>query len=142
MAEQHTRLSVTGMSCAGCVSAVEDAMSAVPGIDKAVVNFAEHTATYTGTAAEKEVLEAIKSAGYGAAVMRGLSDEREKEQAELAFYHQLLRKTVVAGLVALPLFVAGMSGWLPPVTTSSGQVFWLITGALTLAVMIYSGGHL
>ena len=141
MAEQHTRLSVTGMSCAGCVSAVEDAMSAVPGIDKAVVNFAEHTATYTGTAAEKEVLEAIKSAGYGAAVMRGLSDEREKEQAELAFYHQLLRKTVVAGLVALPLFVAGMSGWLPPVTTSSGQVFWLITGALTLAVMIYSGGH-
>ena len=141
MTEQHTRLSVTGMSCAGCVSAVEEAMSAVPGIDKAVVNFAEHTATYTGKAAVEDVLNAIKSAGYGAAVMRGVVDEEEKELAELVFYQRLLRKTIVAGIVALPLFLAGMFGWLPPITTTSGQTFWLITGAVTLAVMIYSGGH-
>ncbi|MCK5361153.1 MAG: copper-translocating P-type ATPase [Gammaproteobacteria bacterium] len=139
--QQHTRLSVTGMSCAGCVGAVEDAMSAVPGIELAAVNFAEHTATYTGSATEDDVLAAIKSAGYGAAVMRGLADEKEKEQAELVFYRQLLRKTVVAGLVAFPLFIAGMAGLLPPVDTSVGQIFWLITGAVTLAVMIYSGGH-
>jgi Cu+-exporting ATPase len=141
MTEQQTRLSVTGMSCAGCVSAVEEAIAAVPGIDKAVVNFAEHTATYTGQAEEEDVLNAIKSAGYGAAVMRGVADEEEKEQAELVFYQQLLRKTIVAGSVALPLFVAGMAGWLPPITTPAGQVFWLITGAVTLAVMAYSGGH-
>jgi Cu+-exporting ATPase len=141
MTEQHTRLSVTGMSCAGCVSAVEDAMSAVPGIDKAVVNFAEHTATYTGKATIEDVLDAIKSAGYGAAVMRGVADEEEKELAELVFYQRLLRKTIVAGIVALPLFLAGMFGWLPPITTTSGQTFWLITGVVTLAVMIYSGGH-
>ncbi len=141
MTEQPTRLSVTGMSCAGCVSAVEDAIAAVPGIDKAAVNFAEHTATYTGQAKEDDVLNAIKAAGYGAAVMRGVADEEEKEQAELVFYQDLLRKTIVAGLVAFPLFVAGMFGWLPPITTPDGQIFWLITGAVTLAVMVYSGGH-
>ena len=141
MSEQDYRLSVTGMSCAGCVSAVEDAMSAVPGIDKAVVNFAEHTATYSGDAAVEDVVDAIKAAGYGAAVMRGVADEEEKEAAETVYYHHLLKKTVVAGIVAFPLFLAGMLGWLPPVSTSVGQVFWLITGLLTLAVMAYSGGH-
>ncbi len=75
MTEQHTRLSVTGMSCAGCVSTVEDAMSAVPGIEKVVVNFADHTASYSGEAVVEDVIDAIKAAGYGAAVMRGIADE-------------------------------------------------------------------
>ena len=42
MTEQGYRLSVTGMSCAGCVVAVEDAMSTVAGIDEVAVNFADH----------------------------------------------------------------------------------------------------
>lgn len=141
MTAQGHRLSVTGMSCAGCVAAVEDAMSAVAGIDKVVVNFADHTATFAGEAVIEDVLAAIKAAGYGAAVMRGVADEEEKEAAEFAFYRRLLKKTVVAGIVALPLFLAGMSGLLPSVTSFPGQAFWFFTGLLTLAVMIYSGGH-
>ena len=141
MSEQRHRLSVTGMSCAGCVSAVEDAISSVPGVDSAVVNFAEHTATFSGEAMVDDVVEAIKKAGYGAAIMRGIADEQEKEAAELLFYRQLLKKTVVAGVVALPLFLTGMLGWLPTVTAPAGQFFWLLTGIVTLAVMAYSGGH-
>ena len=141
MTEQGYRLSVTGMSCAGCVSAVKDAMSSVDGVEKAVVNFADHTATFSGEVEVEDVLAAIKAAGYGAAVMRGVADEEEKEAAEFAFYRSLLKKTAVAGIVALPLFVAGMSGVLPPITSSSGQIFWLVVGLLTLAVMTYSGGH-
>jgi len=141
MTEQHYRLSITGMSCAGCVGTVEDAMSAVPGIEKVVVNFADHTASYSGEAAVENVVDAIKAAGYGAAVMRGVADEEEKELAEFVYYQRLMRKTAVAGIVALPLFLTGMFGWLPPITTPAGQAFWLLTGAVTLAVMIYSGGH-
>ena len=59
MTEQGTRLSVTVMSCAGCVSALEEAISAVPGIEKALVNFAEHTATDSGEAKVEDVLSAI-----------------------------------------------------------------------------------
>ncbi len=141
MSEESYRLSVTGMSCAGCVGAVEGALSAVPGVAQASVNFAEHTASYTGEALVEDVVEAIKAAGYGAAVMRGVADEEEKEAAELDFYHSLLKKTVVAGVVGFPLFLAGLLDWLPPVTTSGGQIFWIITGLVTLAVFIYSGGH-
>ncbi len=141
MSESNYRLSVTGMSCAGCVGAVEDALFAVPGVAQASVNFAEHTASYTGGAAVADVLEAIKAAGYGAAIMRGVADEEEKEAAELSHYRSLLKKTLVAGAVGFPLFFAGLLDWLPPVTTPDGQVFWLITGLVTLAVFIYSGGH-
>ncbi len=140
-AAESYRLSVTGMSCAGCVGAVEDALNAVPGIDQASVNFAEHTATYSGDAAVEDVVSAIKAAGYGAAVMRGVADEEEKEAAELSFYRGLLKKSVVAGVFGFPLFVAGLFDALPPVTTDGGQMFWLITGVITLAVFAYSGGH-
>ncbi len=141
MSEKSHRLSVSGMSCAGCVSAVEEAISSVPGVDRAVVNFAEHTATFSGEAVVEDVLHAIKKAGYGAAVMRGAADEEEKEAAELLFYRQLVKKTVVAGAIALPLFISGMLGWLPAVTAPAGQFFWLLTGIVTVAVMAYSGGH-
>ena len=141
MSDDTTRLSITGMSCAGCVAAVEDAISSVPGIDSASVNFAEHTATFSGDAAVESVLAAVKSAGYGAAVMSGIADEEEKEIAELGHYRRLLKKTFVAGAVAVPVFISGMSGWLPELSTQAGQWFWLLTGLLTLAVMVYAGGH-
>ena len=41
---EETRLSIMGMTCAGCVSTVEGALSAVPGVVSVSVNFADHSA--------------------------------------------------------------------------------------------------
>jgi P-type Cu+ transporter len=41
---EETRLSIMGMSCAGCVSTVEGALAAVPGVVSVSVNFADHSA--------------------------------------------------------------------------------------------------
>ncbi|MCP4271225.1 MAG: heavy-metal-associated domain-containing protein, partial [Gammaproteobacteria bacterium] len=38
------RLSIGGMACAGCVSAVEEALTSVDGVKSAVVNLGERTA--------------------------------------------------------------------------------------------------
>ena len=141
MPEQQIRLSISGMSCAGCVAAAEEALMAVPGVTRAAINFAEHTAIVSGTASADQLISAVTQAGYGAAVLRGADDETEKEAAEQAHYHRLLRNTLVAGLVGLPLFVGGMSGLLPPHGTPSGQIFWLLVGLATLGVLIYAGGH-
>ena len=46
--KQKIRLSITGMSCAGCVNAVEKALQGVDGVSEASVNFAEHTADVSG----------------------------------------------------------------------------------------------
>jgi len=135
------RLSVSGMSCAGCVSAVEDALRGVAGVTEANVNFAEHTALVEGSAAANDLISAVKKAGYDAAELRGAEDEAEKEAAEMAYYRKLLKQSVVAAVVGVPLMVVGMGGLAPSLSSPAGQAFWLVMGLFTLAVMVYSGGH-
>ena len=64
-----------------------------------------------------------------------------QEAAEEEHYRRLVRNTVVAGVLAAPLMIAEMAGWLPELDTPSGRLFWILTGLLTLAAMWYSGGH-
>ena len=137
------RLSIAGMSCAGCVSSVEKALAAVAGVDESSVNFAEQTAIIRGDTTATTLIQAIKNAGYNAAeLVSSEADQLEqKQQSDEQHYRQLIRKAGAAALIGVPLFVLGMSGNLPELGSFSAQIFWLITGALTLLSMIYSGGH-
>lgn len=136
-----TRLSLSGMSCAGCVSRVETALNNVAGVVSATVNFAEHTATVEGDAPADVLVKAVSDAGYEAAELRGAGDESEKEAAEMAHYRKLLRKAFVAGALGLPLFVFGMAGLLPDLDSTNSRLFWLVVGLATIGVLAYSGGH-
>ena len=132
------RLSISGMSCAGCVAAVETALKNTAGVTMASVNFAEHTATVEGDVDASTLVNQVVSAGYGAAELRGVEDEQEKEAAEMAHYRKLLKMSGVAAVVGFPLFVVGMAGGLPGIDNS---LFWFAIGLLTLFVLVYSGGH-
>jgi Cu+-exporting ATPase len=129
------------MSCAGCVSTVEKALNGVAGVSLANVNFAEHTATVEGDVTAQSLVDAIRAAGYDAAEMTGAEDESEKEAAELAHYRKLLKMAAFAAFVGFPQFIFGMAGYLPGFDTAGGRGFWLGIGLLTLAVLVYSGGH-
>ncbi len=135
------RLSISGMSCAGCVTTVENALKGVPGVTEATVNFAEHTATVSGAADTNTLIQAVVDAGYGAAEMRGVETEAEKEAAEFAHYRKLLRQSAVAALVGAPLLISDLLGWLPELATVGGQAFWLAAGGATLFVLVYAGKH-
>jgi len=135
------RLSVSGMSCAGCVATVEKALKGVPGVVDATVNFAEHTASVQGEVAADVLVQAVRDAGYDAAELRGLEDEAEKEAAEMVHYRELLRKSAVAAVVGLPLFVLGLLDALPGLASEPGRIFWLLAGVATLFVLVYSGRH-
>lgn len=140
--QEPIRLSVSGMTCAGCVASVEDALRTVPGVAEASVNFAEHTAQVQGSATADALVAAVRKAGYDAAELRGVADEAEKEAAEFAHYRKLLRQAIVAGLVALPLVVGDMLlGLLPMLHDPGGRAFWFVVGLATLVVLAYSGGH-
>ena len=134
-------LSVSGMSCAGCVSSVEEALGSVAGVDQVSVNFAEHTAQVTGEATATALIQAVADAGYEAAELGGVQAEEEQEATEFTLYRNLLRKAAVAASLGLPLMVGGWFGWLPELQAGEGGWFWLMTGILTLGVLIYSGGH-
>jgi Cu+-exporting ATPase len=129
------------MSCAGCVTTVEDALKAVPGVAEASVNFAEHTAMVTGAMEASILVEAVKSAGYEAAELTGDEDIAEKESIELAHYRSLLKKSAVAGVIGLPLLVSGALGFMPGLDSINEQIFWVIVGLASLFVLVYSGGH-
>lgn len=137
---QPIRLSISGMSCAGCVGTVENALRAVDGVDEANVNFAEHTAMVKGSVAANQLINAVKQAGYDAAELAGEEAEQQKEEVEFAYYRGLIRKTIVAALVGVPLMI-GMYGLFPMLHDPHGQSFWLVVGMITLGVMVYSGGH-
>ena len=135
------RLAVTGISCAGCVATVESALSKVPGVTKAHVNFAERTALVHGQVATSALIHALQAAGYDAQALQDSAAEEERDAAQTAHYQRLVRNTVAAGALAAPLMLAEMAGLLPSLDSALGQGFWIFTGLLTLAVMLYSGGH-
>ena len=142
MSDNHTiHLSVAGMSCAGCVAAVEKVLLSVPGVESASVNFAEHTAMVSGDVTADRLVDAVVSAGYKAAEMIGPEDSAGREAAEFAHYRSLLWRAAVAALVGAPLMIGGWLGWLPPLGTAQVPWFWVCAGIATLGVLVYSGGH-
>ncbi len=134
------RLSIGGMSCAGCVASVEEALQAVPGVEEATVSFAEHSAQVRGQVEADALIAAVAGAGYQATLIRDLEAEQEQRDIrERAEYRLMLKRAAVAGALAVPLMVAEKAGWVPAVT--EGQGFWLLVGLLTLAAMYYAGRH-
>ncbi|MBQ9886769.1 MAG: heavy metal translocating P-type ATPase [Lachnospiraceae bacterium] len=57
---------VTGMSCAACQSRVEKAVSKVPGVTSCSVSLLTNSMGVEGTASDKDIIDAVTNAGYGA----------------------------------------------------------------------------
>lgn len=135
-------LSLTGVSCAGCVNKIEKALVAVPGVEKAEINFADRSAMIEGSAKVDDLILAISQAGYGAAQIEDNERaEQEKQEAELQHYKNLLKKMAVALGLGVPLMLYGALGGPMHVDTDTARIAWLIVGLLTLGTMIFSGGH-
>ena len=135
----ETRLSIAGMMCAGCVSSVEEALNSVAGVKKAHVNLGERTATVEGDFATKDLQAAVKKAGFEAQELTSLADEAEKESQELKAYHTLWWRAITAGILGFSLFFSMLMGWLPDLV--EGRNFWIIISLVTLAILIFVGGH-
>lgn len=140
-AAEELRLSILGMRCAGCVSAVESALSAVEGVTSVSVNFADHSAMVKGHADPEVLTQAVKEAGYDAAVMEGLEDVTEQEELELQRYRNLMKKASAAAMLGVLLMLGDHLGWLPEIDSAAGQWFWPEIALITFCILFYSGGH-
>ncbi|KAF3983182.1 MAG: copper-translocating P-type ATPase [Methylococcales symbiont of Hymedesmia sp. n. MRB-2018] len=135
------RLSILGMSCAGCVGAVETALNAVDGVAEVNVNFADRSAVVKGEVTTELLIKAVQTAGYDAAAMEQMEDPEEQEAMELQRYLRVMNKAKVAASFGVPLMLLGHFAVLPSIGSVSGQWFWPIIAASTLAILYYSGGH-
>lgn len=134
------RLSVSGMSCAGCVAAVERALQQFPGVESAQVNFAQHTAVVEGEFQLSPLLRFLELAGYPAAELKSLEEEQQaRERSEQLRYRSLLSQALIAAVVGGGLMVGMWLGLWPSIT--EGGSFWLVTGLVTLLTMVFTGGH-
>ena len=139
--QDSQQLLLSGMSCASCVSRVQKALQAVPGVTQARVNLAERSALVMGSASAAELVSAVQNAGYGAEIIEDDVKRRERQQeTALATLKRFRWQAVVALLVGIPVMVWGMMGD-NMMVTDANRTLWLVIGVITLAVMVFAGGH-
>ena len=103
------QLPVKGMSCASCVATVQEALTALPGVVSASVNFATEKATvdyFPSQVGIRDFRKVIKDAGYELVETEKGEDIVEKEQREReAAYLSLKRKVISGAVLTVPIFI-------------------------------------
>ncbi|PHM40083.1 putative metal cation transporter P-type ATPase CtpV [Xenorhabdus mauleonii] len=139
--DNSVQLLLDGMTCASCVSKVQKALLSVDGVEHARVNLAERSALVTGSPSPNALIEAVSKAGYGAEIIQDETERRERQQQVAQTNMRRFRwQSALALAVGVPVMIWGMIGdnmMLSP----SNHAIWLTIGLITLAVMIFAGGH-
>lgn len=120
------KLHVDGMSCASCAKAVEKALAAVPGVEKASVNFVSKTAAVDvqgATVGEQVLIDAVKRSGYNARLPVKNRDAEEKRPARLQLF-----KVIGAGVLLFLGWLLGAVKLVPSAVSTA-----LVIAALVLA---------
>nr|WP_287855169.1 copper-exporting P-type ATPase CopA [Klebsiella sp.] len=139
--DDSQQLLINGMSCASCVSRVQNALAAVPGVSQARVNLAERTALVMGSASAAELVQAVEKAGYGAEAIEDDLERRERQQeTAVATMKRFRWQAIVALLIGIPVMGWGMIGD-NMMVSDDNRSLWLVIGLITLAVMVFAGGH-
>ena len=92
-----THFRIKRMHCASCVNKIETALQAVVGVDKATVNFVDHSASVTGMADTKQLLKAIAAVGYSAEVVVSI-DSQPTERTQKEYYYLIIKFIVAADI--------------------------------------------
>jgi len=145
-----TDLAIEGMTCASCVSKVEKALNAVPGVTRASVNLATERAhvELAGQVPLSDLIKAVETAGYEArsldearsdATQETQSDKRDAEAAELK------KSVILAAVLTLPVFILEMGSHIIPAVhmfvmdTIRMQNSWYFQFVLTTMVLFGPG---
>ena len=141
MPSRTIQLPVTGMTCQACAQAVERALAAVPGVERAEVNFGSRTATIERDpelATGASLAAAIEGIGYGVppdadSEVRSLAEDvsfaDEAARRELARTRRDFFLALGFGLAAVVLARLG-SPPLWPILVSAPALFWGGAGVL------------
>ncbi len=135
---QSVELALSGITCASCVRAIQQALDGVAGVEHAAVNFASRTATVSGRVSTSALIDAVESVGYGAEVVEDIErGEAKREDNEAREYRQRLRDTAIAlvpGLVLMALML-----FHHPVLEGGERWVWVAVGLGTLGVLASAG---
>ncbi|WP_271948229.1 heavy metal translocating P-type ATPase [Ruegeria faecimaris] len=137
-------LQIDGMNCASCVARIERALCADPAVISARVNLATETATIRfadGATDPVKLAQLSTKAGYPAHPSR-MAESKDEKPGEAS---ALIRTTLIAAALALPVFILEMGGHMIPAfhhwvqATIGIQTSHLIQFVLTSVLLIGPG---
>ena len=98
-------LSIYGMTCAACSNRIEKVLSKIDGVENAVVNLANETATvtfYRNVVTEQDIIDKIKTIGYDAKVRRSKEKTDSYKEKEIK---KMRTKLIIAAALSIPLLL-------------------------------------
>ncbi|OOE80938.1 copper-translocating P-type ATPase [Salinivibrio sp. ML198] len=133
---------LSGMTCASCVSSVENAINSVDGVANVSVNLAERSAIVKGNATPDAIVEAVENAGYGAEKVEDDNDRRERQQHQQAAELKNFKRSTIAGLgLGGPIMAWGILGGSMTIQSNQDQWAWGAVAILTLLLLATGGRH-
>ncbi len=130
------------MHCAACSARVEKAVSKVPGVTTCAVNLLTNSMGVEGTASPKDIMAAVKAAGYKASLDKKSASVSEEANELKDTETPALRKRFIASLIFLSIlmyFSMGhmMWGWpLPSFLADNHMAMGLIQLLLAGIIMV------
>ncbi|MGN0539610.1 MAG: heavy metal translocating P-type ATPase [Candidatus Fimenecus sp.] len=138
-----TQYSVSGMSCAACAARVEKAVTGVEGVTACAVNLLTNSMGVEGTASPEKIIEAVRGAGYGAALKESKKSPSTSDNDVLKDTETpKLKKRLIASLAFLIILMYismghMMWGWpLPSFLADNHIAMGLLQLLLTAIIMV------
>ena len=104
---------IEGMSCASCAMTIENAVSKMPGVDKASVNLATEIMTVEAndSVTPEDIAKVVDGVGYsarprGKSVEEELEEKNEKKEAHL---REMKRNLTISAIFTVPLLFIAMA---------------------------------
>lgn len=136
---------VTGMHCAACSARVEKAVSKVEGVMSCSVSLLTNSLGVEGDVSDREIIKAIKKAGYGASVKKKDKSEKAVEKIDDSLEDKdtpVLKKRLIWSLfflIILMYFSMGHMMWnwpLPSFYDNNHVAMGLTQMLLTIIIMV------
>jgi Cu2+-exporting ATPase len=129
----QTDLSVPGIHCGACMKKIEEAISAVPGVERARVNLSTKRVTIHWRAdAAPPFVESLNSIGYDAHLYDAATEAKDETLAGL------IRALAVAGFAASNIMLLSVSIW-SGADAATRVLFHWISAGIALPALVYSG---
>ena len=132
---------VKGMSCAACSARVEKAVSKLGGVSSCTVNLLTNSMAVDGSASEQEIIAAVRSAGYDAAVKGKTQTAKKPDDIKDTETPKILRRLIASLVFLLILMYFSMGHMMlglpvPPFFEGNHLALGMLQMLLSAIVMI------
>jgi Cu2+-exporting ATPase len=138
---RQSRLSLTvrGAKCGGCLSRIEGAVAALPGVESARLNLSSGKldVAWSGNLEPRRISEAVSGLGYGVAPLDTATEDDGHKKEE----QSLLLAMGVAGFATANIMLLSVSVWggHGEMGEATRQGLHALSGVIALPTLIYSG---